>query len=202
MSGVEPRPFAQRPGPQGVCTACTSAVNGLVTRAMCASGARRVRAAAAARPPRVAQRPGARAQIAVGAVKELADQAPEKADRVARATEQAAASIAPDIEPAAQRATEMTHEAARNAAKALPQVRPANGGLLPGARPAARAPVGRRDACVPGWPSRAVLAGGGAGGAHVSAGRAGCLPRMHRAAFARARGPLVACARLCTQNCP
>jgi len=126
---------------------------------MCASGARRVRAAAAARPPRVAQRPGARAQIAVGAVKELADQAPEKADRVARATEQAAASIAPDIEPAAQRATEMTHEAARNAAKALPQARPANGGLLPGARPAARAPVGRRDACVPGWPSRAVLAG-------------------------------------------
>jgi len=125
---------------RGFRIARASAVDRSSMSALCGAGARRARDPAAARPPRGAQRPRARAQIAVGAVKELADQAPEKADRVARATEQAAAQIAPDIEPAAQRATEMTHEAAAKAAKALPEARPP--------RPRLLLPSG-----APGWPA-------------------------------------------------
>lgn len=58
----------------------------------------------------------------MGAARELGEQAPEKAEQVARATEDTAAQVAPQVEETAGRVSKATHLVARETAHSLPKV--------------------------------------------------------------------------------
>lgn len=61
-------------------------------------------------------------QVVVGAARELGEQAPEKAEQLARATEDTAAQVAPQVEETAGRVSKATHLVARETAQSLPKV--------------------------------------------------------------------------------